>query len=154
MAASRVVAGFLGALLIWSVFAKAIDGRETQRTLTYALAFVVDSPGNLAPWGTRGLIVVEAGIAAALLLGRDRSRFALAGGLFAAFSAFVTFLLVADAPVSCGCGLGGGKQVDTLALIRSGGLMALSAIGWWLARRVGTGPNVDSPGHSQERIEP
>jgi len=154
------IAGFLGAILIWSAFAKSLDGSEVQRTLRYALSIVrgqssID-PGAIAlsAWAARLLILVEVVMGMGLILGGTRRRFLCASALFAGFSAFVLFLLLSDAPVSCGCGIGGRARVDGWALTRSGTFLTLAIIGWWLAGRDGSALRARGHTRTQKGNEP
>ncbi len=142
----QAIAGFLGTLLAWSAISKALDGHEVQRTLQYALSIIFDDAdiggsredSVIAAWAARVLIVVETATGGSLIFLETRRRFLGAGVLFAGFSLFVLFLLISDAPVSCGCGIGSSAQVDGWALARSGSFFGLAIMGWWLAGRDGS----------------
>jgi len=99
-----------------------VFGREASRPLLYALLFVEIALGS-------ALIAVL----------RPRVTLSLAAALFLVFLAWIGYLHLVDAPITCGCGLpnthwllGDGRGA---AAVRAGALLIASSIGFFIARR-------------------
>jgi hypothetical protein len=163
---ARVVAGVLGAVLLFAAVSKALHGTETVRTLRFAweqalvVGGVLDVEGSagvvttLATHSARGLIVVEGVLGAMVLLGRLRAwSVASTAVLFTGFVVFLLVLIRAKADVGCGCGLpdgGPARATNVASALRAG---VLAGLAWFVllvmmmsrSRRVPVGAALSPP---------
>ncbi len=133
--AGRLAAAIVGGLFLAAAFGKAWDAREGTRFL-WLLArdlLGIEFSAPVLGWMLLGLVIVEAGLGAYLILASPAAVMAWgAAGLLAIFSAAHVWAIFRDAP-ACGC-LGiraGGEQEAWLGLGRNAAAVYLLAWSAW-----------------------
>jgi hypothetical protein len=94
-----IVAALVGALLYLAAIDKSLSPRDTLVPLDYVFG------PTAAPWVFRALLMVEIVIGSVLLAQcAPRVGLGTAALLFTAFTGWIVYLILTDAPVGCGCG--------------------------------------------------
>jgi uncharacterized membrane protein YphA (DoxX/SURF4 family) len=93
-------------------------------------------PAALVPWFTVGLLGLETGLGAVLLLGLFPFEAALiTTGLMLTFTGAVASALARGLKIDCGCFGAGGNPATTLTLVRDVALCVPAALLSWLSFR-------------------
>lgn len=137
----------LGGLFLWTALQKAIDPRDTLAVGEYL--FGEGSP-LVRPF-LYGLILSEIVLASLLITGIARRRVMLATiALLLVFSAWLAYLKITNAPVSCGCGANPKFLRDEalFGLARNSVLIALAALACRMSRSTNSDPTSPSSADS------